>query len=87
MYGREVPAHETLVEVTREVNAHVVARRGDAAQRLGDLGRVTAERHGTIRVGTLVHDPMDLYAAEAAASLRDAAATRGVPITPSEEPS
>jgi len=52
MYGREVPAYETLVEVTREVNADVVARRGDAAQRLGDLGRVTAERHGAIRVGT-----------------------------------
>jgi uncharacterized glyoxalase superfamily metalloenzyme YdcJ len=52
MYGREVPAYETLVEVTREVNADVVARRGDAAQRLGDIGRVTAERHGAIRVGT-----------------------------------
>jgi uncharacterized glyoxalase superfamily metalloenzyme YdcJ len=52
MYGREVPAYETLVEATREVNADVVARRGDAAQRLGDLHRVTAERHGAIRVGT-----------------------------------
>ena len=52
MYGREVPAYETLVEVTREVNADVVARRGDDAQRLGDLARVTAERHGAIRVGT-----------------------------------
>jgi uncharacterized glyoxalase superfamily metalloenzyme YdcJ len=52
MYGREVPAYETLVEVTREVNADVVARRGDAAQRLGDLHRVTAERHGAIRLGT-----------------------------------
>jgi uncharacterized glyoxalase superfamily metalloenzyme YdcJ len=35
MYGREVPAYETLVEVTHEVNADVVARCGDAAQRLG----------------------------------------------------
>jgi uncharacterized glyoxalase superfamily metalloenzyme YdcJ len=52
MYGREVPAYETLVEVTREVNAEVVARDAAAAQRLGDLNRVTAERHGAIRVGT-----------------------------------
>jgi uncharacterized glyoxalase superfamily metalloenzyme YdcJ len=52
MYGREVPAYETLVEVTRAVNADVVARDGAAAQRLGDLDRVTAERHGAIRVGT-----------------------------------
>jgi uncharacterized glyoxalase superfamily metalloenzyme YdcJ len=52
MYGREVPAYETLVEVTREVNGDVVGRRGAAAQRLGDLDRVSAERHGAIRVGT-----------------------------------
>jgi uncharacterized glyoxalase superfamily metalloenzyme YdcJ len=52
MYGREVPAYETLVEVTREVNAEVVAREGGAAERLGDLARVTAERHGAIRVGS-----------------------------------
>ena len=52
MYGQEVPAYETLVEVPRAVNADVVARRGAAAQRLGDLDRVSAERHGAIRVGT-----------------------------------
>ena len=46
-----------------------------------DLGRLADV------LGTPVHDPMDLYAAEAAASLRDAAGTLGVPITPSEEPS
>ena len=28
MYGREVPAYETLVEVTREINAEVVGRDG-----------------------------------------------------------
>jgi uncharacterized glyoxalase superfamily metalloenzyme YdcJ len=52
MYGREVPAYETLVEVTREVNAEVSATRGRATERLGSVERVTAERHGAIRVGS-----------------------------------
>lgn len=52
MYGREVPAYETLVEVTRTINAEVVGRDGGDAERLGSLGRVSAERHGAIRVGT-----------------------------------
>ena len=52
MYGREVPAYETLVEVTREINAEVVGRDGGDAERLGSVGRVSAERHGAIRVGT-----------------------------------
>lgn len=52
MYGREVPAYETLVAVTREINAEVVGRDVAAAQRLGSVERVSAERHGAIRVGT-----------------------------------
>lgn len=52
LYGREVPAYTTLVEVASEVNAEVVARDSAAAQRLGSIERVTAERHGAIRVGT-----------------------------------
>lgn len=52
MYGQEVPAYTTLVEVAAEVNADVLRRDGDAAQRLGSIDRVTAERHGAIRVGT-----------------------------------
>lgn len=52
MYGREVPAYTTLVDVSSEVNADVVARDPRAAQRLGSIERVTAERHGAIRVGT-----------------------------------
>jgi uncharacterized glyoxalase superfamily metalloenzyme YdcJ len=52
MYGREVPAYTTLVDVSREVNEAVVAARGAGAQRLGSLDRVTAERHGAIRLGT-----------------------------------
>jgi uncharacterized glyoxalase superfamily metalloenzyme YdcJ len=52
MYGREVPAYTTLLEVAHEVNADVVAARGADAERLGSVARVTAERHGAIRVGT-----------------------------------
>jgi uncharacterized glyoxalase superfamily metalloenzyme YdcJ len=52
MYGREVPAYTTLVDVSREVNEAVAAARGAAVERLGSLDRVTAERHGAIRLGT-----------------------------------
>ncbi|MER6565423.1 DUF1338 family protein [Streptomyces sp. NPDC001093] len=52
MYGQEVPAYTTLVDVSREVNEDVLRARGADAQRLGSIGRVTAERHGAIRVGT-----------------------------------
>jgi uncharacterized glyoxalase superfamily metalloenzyme YdcJ len=52
MYGREVPAYTTLVEVTEEVNRDVMLRDGADAERLGTISRVSAERHGAIRVGT-----------------------------------
>ncbi|MEV4576319.1 VOC family protein [Nonomuraea jabiensis] len=52
MYGIEVPAYNTLVDVAQEVNREVLARMGADAERLGSIGRVTAERHGAIRVGT-----------------------------------
>lgn len=52
LYGTEVPAYTTLVEVSEQVNAEVLERLGDAAERLGTIERVTAERHGAIRVGT-----------------------------------
>ena len=51
MYGREVPAYTTLVEVSTQVNRDYATRHPDA-ERLGSLSRVTAERHGAIRVGT-----------------------------------
>lgn len=51
MYAGEVPAYGTLVEVAHEVNQQVLAADPDA-QRLGSIERVTAERHGAIRVGT-----------------------------------
>ena len=52
LYGSEVPAYRTLVEVSQEVTQRVVAREGAEAERLGSIDRVTAERHGAIRVGT-----------------------------------
>lgn len=52
MYGNEVPAYKTLVAVSHAVNADVVRARGADAERLGSLDRVTAERHGAIRLGT-----------------------------------
>ncbi len=64
MYGREVPAYTTLVEVTEQVNADFLAANPDTAQRLGSIARVTAERHGAIRVGTPseMHDVAVLFA-------------------------
>lgn len=52
LYGTEVPAYTTLVEVSEAVNADVLAALGAQAERLGSIARVTAERHGAIRVGT-----------------------------------
>ncbi len=51
MYGQEVPAYQTLVEACTEINNECAAVRGDTT-RLGSIERVTAERHGAIRVGT-----------------------------------
>jgi uncharacterized glyoxalase superfamily metalloenzyme YdcJ len=50
MYAGEVPAYATLVDVSEQVNADYVARH-PGAERYGSLQRVTAERHGAIRVG------------------------------------
>ncbi len=52
LYGTEVPAYNTLVDVSREVNEDVIAAVGSDAERLGSIDRVTAERHGAIRVGS-----------------------------------
>jgi uncharacterized glyoxalase superfamily metalloenzyme YdcJ len=57
MYAGEVPAYATLVEVSQQVNSDYVARHS-GAERLGSLQRVTAERHGAIRVG----NPAELVA-------------------------
>lgn len=54
LYGTEVPAYTTLVEAAHDVNARVLERDGADAERLGSIDRVTAERHGAIRVGSPV---------------------------------
>jgi uncharacterized glyoxalase superfamily metalloenzyme YdcJ len=58
MYAGEVPAYATLVEVSGQVNADYVARHPGAERSPASgwypqdsLQRVTAERHGAIRVG------------------------------------
>lgn len=52
LYGSEVPAYNALLDVSHQVNDRVVRRVGPAAQRLGSIDRITAERHGAIRVGS-----------------------------------
>jgi uncharacterized glyoxalase superfamily metalloenzyme YdcJ len=52
LYAAEVPAYGKLVDACREVNQRFLASRGAAAERLGTIERVTAERHGAIRVGS-----------------------------------
>ena len=47
-----MPAYDTLVDVSREVNSDFIAAHGADAERLGSIDRVTAERHGAIRVGS-----------------------------------
>jgi uncharacterized glyoxalase superfamily metalloenzyme YdcJ len=83
MYGQEVPAYTTLVDVANEINAEIAGANSDFG-RLGGIDRITAERHGAIRVGTPAEllqvsrifrafgmYPVDFY------DLRD---TSGVPI-------
>jgi uncharacterized glyoxalase superfamily metalloenzyme YdcJ len=64
MYGAEVPAYRTLVEVAAQVNRECLAARPDA-DRLGSAERVSAERHGAVRVGTAAElaYAADLFAA------------------------
>ena len=52
MYGQEVPAYTTLVKVSEAVNQDFMSKVGEKGERLGSIGRVTAERHGAIRVGS-----------------------------------
>lgn len=51
LYGQEVPAYTTLLEVTASINAEAIRATGADAERYGSIDRVTAERHGAIRVG------------------------------------
>ncbi len=64
MYGAEVPAYTALVGACAEVNRDYAAVH-PAADRFGSLDRVTAERHGAIRVGSAreLAQVSDLFAA------------------------
>ncbi|GLP77084.1 hypothetical protein TUM20983_41940 [Mycobacterium antarcticum] len=92
MYGAEVPAYTTLVDVCTEINRD---HAGDAA--LGSLERITAERHGAIRVGSpseLAHvaelfaafgmHPVGYYDLRGAASPVPVVSTAFRPIDPDE---
>ena len=52
LYGTEVPAYLTLIEASHEVNRRVLKRDGADVERLGSMERISAERHGAIRVGS-----------------------------------
>lgn len=87
MYGREVPAYTTLMQVATSVNAAVLETAGAAAERFGSIERVTAERHGAIRLGTPaeMRDVATLFAGFGMFpvgfyDLRDAS-TSSVPVT------
>lgn len=60
MYGAEVPAYTTLVDVCETINTAF-----PGALNLGSIERVTAERHGAIRVGSAAElaQVADLFAA------------------------
>ena len=77
LYGGEVPAYNTLVEVSTEVNQRVMAREGDQAERLGTIDRVTAERHGAIRVGS----PTELSQVARAFLYREITSSKSLPLS------
>ena len=55
MYREEVPAYGTLMALVAQVNAEVLERDPKLAADLAEtdqLGRISEERHGAIRVGT-----------------------------------
>lgn len=52
VYGGEIPVYTALLEVSREVNDRAMTRDALGAHQLSSIDRVTAERHGAIRVGT-----------------------------------
>ncbi|RVU84392.1 VOC family protein [Leucothrix sargassi] len=55
MYRKEVPAYSSLVSIVNDINQQMLDMRGLASWQLDaveDLARLSAERHGAIRVGT-----------------------------------
>lgn len=55
MYQKEVPLYTDLIELVNEVNESVMQQQPEIKQQLintGELKRLSAERHGAIRLGT-----------------------------------
>jgi len=55
MYQKEVPLYTNLIELVNEVNESVMQQQPEIKQQLintGELDRLSAERHGAIRLGT-----------------------------------
>lgn len=52
LYATEVPAYAVLLDVAQQINTAVLAKEGASAERLGSITRVSAERHGAIRLGS-----------------------------------
>ena len=71
MYAAEVPAYTTLVEVSAEVNR----MRRHLRRSAGSLERVTAERHGAIRVGRPANSPTWPTCSLRSACIRSASTT------------
>jgi uncharacterized glyoxalase superfamily metalloenzyme YdcJ len=52
MYKKEVPLYGRLLEIVREINEDILRQNPDLEKELGNLDRVSQERHGAIRLGT-----------------------------------
>lgn len=52
MYKKEVPLYGCLLEIVREINQAIFRKNPNLEQELGNLDRVSEERHGAIRLGT-----------------------------------
>jgi len=52
MYKQEVPLYGRLLEIVREINNDIMRQNPNLEEELGNLDRVSQERHGAIRLGT-----------------------------------
>lgn len=52
MYQKEVPLYGRLLQIVREINDDILKKNPGLESELGNLDRVSQERHGAIRLGT-----------------------------------
>lgn len=52
MYRKEVPLYGRLLKLVRGINEEILAANPELERELGNLDRVSEERHGAIRLGT-----------------------------------